>query len=265
MPTSRSLVASALACGALAGCATGSPMLAPARVMRDGKIAVDVGSAYNAPVWSPSLSAAQSNTADADTALRAGITHGITPPGPVTYVAGRAGFGHRAEGSIALIGRVVRIGARRELWSSQGMTLAAGLAGRFAFLAGAYDGASPRLTVQESRLYGGDLSLVLGYARRDLYDLWIGARAGYLYNDAQMMLAPGGTVVEARSYAIGAHRFEAALHLGMRVGFGRFAAAVELETAFAFAAGDATWSGGTSSQSAASLTLIPAAALSYNF
>jgi hypothetical protein len=89
------------------GCATASPLLAPARVMRDGKVAVDLGSAYSAPAWAPSLDDAQGANADASTVLRAAVAHGATPPGLVTYVAGRGGFGHSAEGSIALIGRVV--------------------------------------------------------------------------------------------------------------------------------------------------------------
>ncbi len=247
------------------GCATASPMLAPARVMRDGKVAVDLGSAYSAPAWAPSLEAAQTANADASTVLRAAVAHGATPPGLVTYVAGRGGFGHSAEGSIALIGRVVRIGARRELLSRAGYTLTGGLAGRFAFISGAYEAATPGLTVDTSRLYGGDLSLVLGYTRRDVYDLWVGVRSGYLFNDASITVARSAAVPDARAYALGAHRIEVGLNLGMRVAFGHFGAAVELETVFAYAFGDATWSGGAVSQSAVALSLVPAAAVSYQF
>ena len=67
------------------------------------------------------------------------------------------------------------------------------------FHGGDYAGASPRLTVNESRLYGGDLSLLFGVSRRDVYDVWVGARAGYLYND----LAPsadGARVYQAKGY-----------------------------------------------------------------
>ncbi len=249
----------------ITGCATATPMLTPVRVLRDGKIAVDLGSAYSAPVWSPSLTDAQGANVEADTVLRAAVTHGATPPGVVTYAAGRGGFGHDAEGSIALIGRVVRIGARRELVHRGNVTLAGGLAGRFAFISGAYEAATPRLTVDTSRLYGGDLSLALGYSRRDVYDLWVAMRGGYLYNDASITLAPSTTQPEARAYSLGAHRIEVGLDIGMRIAFGHFGAAVELETVLAYATGEASWSGGTSSQSALALSLVPAGALSYQF
>lgn len=248
-----------------AGCATATPMLTPVRVLRDGKIALDLGSAYSAPVWSPALTDAQGANVEADTVLRAAVTHGATPPGVVTYAAGRGGFGHSAEGSIALIGRVVRIGARRELYHSGNVTLAGGLAGRFAFISGAYEAATPRLTVDTSRLYGGDLSLALGYSRRDIYDLWVAVRGGYLYNDAAITLAPTTTQPDARAYALGAHRVEVGVNLGMRVAFGHFGAGVELETVIAYATGEATWSGGSTTQSGVALSLVPAGAVSYQF
>ena len=131
----RGALLATAAAGAL-GCATASPVLAPARVLREGKVVLDVGSAWSAPVWSPALSSANSESAEVDTVLQAAVTHGATPPGVVSYVSGRGGMGGRAEGSIALIGRLVRIGARRELWSREGMTLTGGLAGRFAFIGG---------------------------------------------------------------------------------------------------------------------------------
>jgi len=260
----RGTLLAAAALGAL-GCATASPVLAPARLLREGRVVLDVGSAWSAPVWSPALSGAQSSSAEVDTVLQAAVTHGATPPGVVSYVSGRGGMGGRAEGSIALIGRLVRIGARRELWSRGDMTLTGGLAGRFAFLGGSYAGASPRLTVNESRLYGGDLSLLFGVTRRDVYDLWVGARAGYLYNDLALTLAPSGAMPDARAYALGAHRFEASLNVGFRIAFGRFGAGLELDAVFAHAFGDATWSGGSTGQSASTLSLIPAGAVSYQF
>jgi hypothetical protein len=247
------------------GCATASPVLAPARVLREGRVALDVGTAWSAPVWAPALSTAQSQSAEVDTVLQSAVTHGATPPGVVSYVAGRGGMGGRAEGSIALIGRLVRIGARRELWSRGDLTLTGGLAGRFAFLGGNYGGASPQITVTDSRLYGGDLSLLFGVTRRNVYDLWVGARAGYLYNDLGLTLAPSSGRPDPRPYALTAHRLEAAINFGFRIAFGRFGAGVELEAVFAHAFGDAAWSGGTTSQSANALSLIPAGAVSYQF
>lgn len=263
MRTRGALLATAVV-GAL-GCATASPVLAPARVLREGRVVLDVGSAWSAPVWSPALSSARSESAEVDTVLQAAVTHGAAPPGVVSYVSGRGGIGGRAEGAIALIGRLVRIGVRRELWSHQDMTLTAGAAGRFAFLGGSYEGASPRLTVNESRLYGGDLSILFGVTRRNVYDLWVGARAGYLYNDLALTLAPSASMPDPRRYELGAHRFEAALHVGFRIAFGRFGAGIELDTVFAHAFGGATWSGGTTNQSSSSLSLIPAGAVSYQF
>lgn len=247
------------------GCATASPVLAPARVLREGRVVLDVGSAWSAPVWSPALSGAQSDAAEVATVLQAAVTHGATPPGVVGYVSGRGGMGGGAEGAVALIGRLVRIGARREFWSREGMTLTAGLAGRFAFLGGNYEGVSPRLSVHESQLYGGDLSMLLGITRRNVYDLWVGTRVGYLYNDLALTLASSAAMPDARRYDLTAHRLEAALTVGVRIAFGRLGAAVELDTVFAHAFGEAVWSGGGSAQSASSFSLVPAGAVSYQF
>lgn len=259
----RSAFALLCCCVPLVGCATASPMLAPGRVLRDGKVVVDVGSAYSAPVWSPALTDAQAS-GDTDAVLRAAVTHGATPPGVMSYVAGRGGFGHGAEGSLALIGRSARLGVRREFYSSAGTTFTAGVAGRFALNAGPYQSAASSLTVDRSQLYGGELTAVLGYSRRDIYDLWLGLRGAYLYNDAGLSVTTPGTTAPA-TYSLGAHRLEVGLTAGMRIAFGRFGAAVELETVFAYGAGTLTGATSTSTQQAAALSLVPAGALSYQF
>lgn len=241
--------------GLLAGCATASPILAPARVLPAEKVELDVGTALLAPVATATLDDARQPTATNEQILRSAVAYAVAPPGVVPYVAGRAGLGHRAEGSIALLGRTVRLGARRELIHDGDFTLSGGLAGRFAFIGGAVDGLMPDFTVQRANLYGGELSLVAGVTRRNIYDLWLGLRTGYLYGDAQVQ----ALAIQPLSFDLIAHRVEAALALGIRVGFGRLSAAIELDFRMA-------WStGGRDGQTVDALTwaLVPAAALSW--
>jgi hypothetical protein len=240
-------------------------MLASPRLLRDGKIAVDVGGAYNISALTSAVSDRPSGSTESDTILRAAITQGATPSGPLTYVAGRGGFGEGNEGSIALIGRVVRIGARRQLFSRRTFVLTGGLAGRFAYLSGNFASDTPRITNQDARVYGADLSLAAAYTQRDGFDLWAGLRVGYLYNTASFVIAPGVDALESRTWTLGAHRLELSLHLGGRVLLGRFAVALELESTLAYATGNAQWSGGNSAQSGILVGFTPAGALSYSF
>lgn len=250
--------AAALVALCAVGCATASPMLAPARVLPPEKVVLDVGTAYTAAPSPTLLQDVQSRFASDDVRLRAAALYGVTPPGVAPYVAGRAGLGHQAEGSVALIGRVIRIGARRELVTRGDFTLTAGLAARLALIAGQFDRSIPDFTVDSSRLYGGELSLVAGITRRRIYDAYVGLRGGYLYNDAQFQLRLGNAV---STLAWSGHRVEVAGTVGVRVGFGRLAVAVELETAWVWA------TGGDASRQATTdgVTLTPAGAVSYQF
>jgi len=257
----------ALATGALAtGCATASPFLAPARVLRPNKLELDVGTAYHAPVASSALTDAQASTATEAARLRASAVYGVTPPGVVPYVAGRTGIGQRSEGSLALIGRVVRIGVRREFVRRGDFSFTAGVNGRLAFVAGAQDAAVPRAAITESRLYGGELTAMVGTNRQDIYHLWAGVRVGYLWGDSTLVL--GGATGMQDVYAFSSHRLEGAAVLGLRVGFGRVAVSAEIDLSYAWATASALPAGGLVTRETGSATgfaLIPAGALSYRF
>ncbi|MBK8691232.1 MAG: hypothetical protein IPN17_02715 [Deltaproteobacteria bacterium] len=241
--------------GLTAGCATASPILAPARVLPAEKVELDLGTALVAPVGTGTLDEARQRTASNEQIIRSAVAYAMTPPGVVPYFSGRAGLGHGAEGSLALIGRTVRIGARRELVRDGDFTLSAGLAGRFAFIAGALDGLMPDFVVQRSSVYGGELSLVAGITRSRIYDVWLGLRGGYQRSDATVQ----ATAIQPLSFDLGAHRVEAAAAFGLRVGFGRLSAAIEIDLRMA-------WSvGGRAGESVDALTwaLVPAGAISW--
>ena len=248
-------------------CATASPALAPARVLEANRLVLDVGTAYQAPLDTTVLSDAREaearlaaggvSDADRTAVLRASRAYGLAPPGVASYVAGRVGIGARLEGSIAMIGRSVRIGLRRALLESEGWTFSGGVDGRFAYLSGATDGTVPGLTVREAHFYGGDVLLAVGRTSRNLYDLWFGLRAGAGWGDArleQAHLVPSALDATAL-------RIETGAVLGLRVGFGHLAAAIELEACYAWVSG----SDGHETLRAGSLALVPAGALSYQF
>jgi len=248
------------------GCATASPFLAPARVLRPNKLELDVGTAYHAPVVSSALSASQSPDATDDARLRAAAAYGVTPPGVVPYFSGRTGIGGRAEGSISLIGRIVRIGVRREFVRSGDFSFTAGINGRLAFLSGAQDAAVPRAAITESRIYGGELTAMVGTNRQDIYHFWAGARVGYLLGDSTLAL--GNSVGSIDLFAFASHRLEASAVFGLRVGFGRIAVSAEVDFNYAFATASALREGATTTRStgwAQGFAIIPAGAISYRF
>ncbi len=253
-----------LACAA--GCATASPFLAPARVLRANKLELDVGTAYHAPVVSSALTEAQSSNATDEARLRAAAAYGVTPPGVVPYVSGRTGIGHRAEGSISLLGRLVRIGVRREFIRRGDFSFTAGLNGRLAFLSGVQDSAVPRASITESRIYGGEMTAMVGTSRQDIYHLWAGVRVGYMFGDSTLALGnPTGAI---DLFEFGAHRLEGSAVLGMRVGFGRIAVSAEVDFNYAWATARARQEGSTTPRdtgSAHGFAIIPAGAVSYRF
>lgn len=244
------------ALGLTLGCATASPILTPARVLRPERVELDLGSALVAPVGTATLEAARAPGATNEQIMRSAVSYAMAPPGVVPYFNARAGLGHQAEGSLALIGRTVRIGARRELIHDGDFTLSAGLAGRFAFIAGAYDGLMPDFVVQRSSVYGGEASLVAGITRRDIYDVWLGLRAGYQHSDATVQ----ALAIQPLAFDLAAHRVEAAAALGLRVGFGRLLVGVELDLRMAWSTG-----GRTDGASVDALTwaLVPAGAITW--
>lgn len=232
-------------------------MLVPTRVLPATRVELSAGSLYTAPVVSEALDAERSGANTLEDHVRAAVAYGISPPGVAPYVSARGGLGSRSEGSIALIGPVVRIGARRELFQRQDFRLVGGVNARLAFISSGHQSLVSSLSIDESRLYGGEVTLQAGIARRNIYDLWVGLRGGYLYSDSRVTQTSPGPM----TFDVGAHRIETGLNVGLRVGFGRVAVSVELEAQLAWSTG----SGGGYSASALGFALVPAGAVSYGF
>jgi hypothetical protein len=252
-----------------AGCASVNPVLAPARVLRAERFAVEAGGGYSALVADPVLDNARAANArlaqgtaqpgDEATLVRAALLYGPAPPGVAPYVAARVGTGNLGEAQLALAGRVLRLGVRRVFWSDELWAFSLGVQARGALVVGLLDGVVPGLGVQESRLLGGDVVALLGRTSSELYDLYVGVRAGYTYGDSTMSLV---NVAGGMPFGASGHRIDVAGVLGLRVGFGRLAGVMELD-----ATGMWLW-GRTSTGldgSTSALLLIPSAALSYSF
>jgi hypothetical protein len=253
-------------------------MLVPARILPAQRVVLDTGGSYVAPVVEPVLAPALS----ADQRIAAGATptedernavasslaaFGATTTGPASYLALRGGVGGRAELQGALVNlRTARLGVRRALGfgPDEKWAFAMGLAARAGLDVLRHRAVLPGAEVQGAEVLGGDITAQLGRTSSELYDLWLGARAGYTFGGARVShaaFAAAGEAVATRAARV--HRVEMAVNLGLRVGFGRFAAVVELDAVTAL------WFGSVDGSNApvrgASFTLIPATALAISF
>lgn len=258
----------------IVGCAHSNPALVPARLMPAGRVVLDVGGAYVAPVAEPVLAQARvadervragatATDGDREALARALTAFGATSNGPASYLALRGGLGSRLEMQGALINlRTARLGVRRafafepeDKWA-----FAMGLAARVGIDPLAYRVVVPGAELRSAQVFGGDLTAQIGRTSSELYDLWIGARAGYTFGAASLMhpaFAGDGT------FGAQLHRVELAMNLGMRVGFGRFAAVFELDTSAAFFFGSAQSI--NAKIDGVALSLIPSGALAIAF
>lgn len=256
-------------------CAHANPTLVPARVMPAGRVVVDVGGAYVAPVAEPVLTAARvaderirTTGSPATEPERAAIASaltvfGATSTGAASYIAARAGLRSRMELQGALINlRTARLGVRRA-WGFEPdskWALSTGLAARAGFDPLAYRVVVQGAELRSAQVFGGDVSVQIGRTSSELYDVWVGARAGYTYGSASVFHSAfdGDGVFVTRL-----HRLELSTHLGMRVGFGRFAALAELDTTMAV-----FWGGVdvlNASVRGVALSLVPSGALAITF
>lgn len=245
----------ALAMSASMGCATASPMLVSPRVLPPARFELDVGTAYNTPVAETALSQAQPPGAPRDAVLRGAVGFAAQPAGVLPFVQGRTGLGASSEASVALIGRFLRIGARREFYRQGNWTITGGMNARLAFLASGDATSVPNLSLVESRVYGGELTLQGGYTRRDIYDAWISLRTGYLYGDGRAKDPTGG----ADPWALMAHRMELGFTVGLRIAWGHIGVGVELETQYVWTSGG----DGNTTVHADFLALVPACVFMY--
>lgn len=261
----------ALASLLFGACATVNPTLTPARVLRSGQVAFDLGTAYQAPVVAPALVSAHAaadaiahgavTQANRDALAQGTIAFAQTPAGPAVYAAARLGIAGDNEAHIALAGRTMRLGARHRFWTdaSGDWALTLGVQGRVAPLAVLMDGTVPGATVPTSWLAGGDVAMLVGRTNSELYDFWMGVRAGYTHGSGSLQTASlnSGTAFDATL-----DRVDAALTLGLRVGFGHVAGMIEIEAAGGYYQANASTG---ASASGGVFALVPAAALRLQF
>jgi hypothetical protein len=248
-----------------------NPTLTPARVLRPGQVAFDLGTAYAAPVVAPALTDAHAaeeairsgndTSANREALARGAVAFGQTPAGIAGYASGRVGFVGNNEAALALAGRTVRAGVRHRFWTNDegNWALTLGVQARVAPLAVLMDNGLTDVSVPSSWLAGGDIAMLLGRTNSELYDFWVGLRAGYTHGGGSLRVSGynGGS-----EFGASLDRVDTALTLGLRVGFGHVAGMIELDVAGGYYAASAstglTVSGGV-------FALVPAAALRLQF
>jgi hypothetical protein len=257
-----------------AACAHANPTLVPARVMPAGRVVMDVGGAYVAPVAEPVLSAARvadervragapAMDSDREALARALAVFGATSAGPASYLAARGGLGSRMELQGALINlRTARVGLRRAFVfdAESKWAFAMGLAARAGVDPLAYRAVVAGAEVRSAQVFGGDFNVQIGRTSSELYDLWLGARAGYTYGAASVF---HGAFAGDGVLATRVHRVELSANIGLRVGFGRFAAVAELDTTMAVFFGNADAI--NARVEGVTLSLVPSGALAITF
>ena len=77
----RRLRAALVAFGLTAGCATASPILAPARVLAAEKVELDLGTAMLAPLGTGTLEEARQPHSTNDQIVRSAVAYAMAPPG----------------------------------------------------------------------------------------------------------------------------------------------------------------------------------------
>ncbi len=242
------------------GCATASPGLVPVRVLDPRRVALDLGSAYVAPVPATDLSIAGTSGASRTDVFRAAMAYGPTPPGVASYTSVRVGIGLRSETSLALVGAMGRLGIRTELlghdenetWMLTGSAaVRAGIPG----LTGT--GVFPGMDVMSAQSYGGEVGLALGTTRRRIYDIWFRARVGYLHGDSTLDVA----LVDSQPFGLSTDRIEAGGAVGVHIGFVHVGVSLELEGLYTWVTG----AGAGYSASLSGFALVPAGAVDYMF
>lgn len=252
----RSLLLLGLLGGAV-GCASASPFLSPVRALRPGRVVADLGMAYQAPTDVSALRAAQAVPTTDGAIRRVGVEHGTRVTGVMPYAAVRAGVGGRTELTLAALGPTARLGVRRELYAEGNWVAAAGAHVRAGSWLSDASGVVPGLTIERSRIVGGEGFVFGGYVRREIYDLWFGPRIGSSYATADLT----SPTLTGGSATVSATRLDVSLVLGLRINYGHIAVGVELEGMQSWAWGH----DGLQRVSFSGFSVIPATALSWQF
>ena len=238
-PSKRARAAASVALVSLAGCGGALPLGHPAHVLSPGKSTIAAGVAGTVLATTSASDAAAARLQDL------AVAPTLSP-----WVAARAGLGAGFEGGLGASARAIRVDARRAFASSR-IALSIGL-GASALLAARPEGRDA------SGVYGGgfDIPVLLGWrSSADLYAAWIGPRigadifSGHLDDGAADPIAASGRHLRFGGVA------------GLRAGFRRVHAVVEVEAAYHQADGTL----GARQLSLSAFSVAPAGALVVSF
>ena len=237
--------AASAACGLGAiGCAGGSPLLHPARVLPTGEVraatgfsanvaagglADDLRSARNEAVTNPNVPGAPGTD---PTYARGALVAAAVAPGIAPFVAARVGVGDHFEGGIGYTGRGARIDMRHS-WDSGPTSFSAGLGATTLFYGHSLGGDLPNVDLGDLRGYGLDVPLLVGWdSVAGIYQAWAGVRGGWDHAAIEIVRSepkdagPGGPI------SLAATRFYGGGLVGFAIGFRHVHVALELDVAY---------------------------------
>lgn len=271
------LVAALALALALAGCGGGSPLLHPARTLRQGDVRAAGGvSARVAPgALGDDVRTAREIAARDATGASSPGTPGSNPayakgalvlasvaPGIAPFVGARVGIGHAFEGGLAYTGRGVRADVRHSFDSgstslSLGLGLSAALYGR------QEDSQLPNVDLGALHGYGADIPILYGWqSPSELYSVWLGPRAGVEWVKIEQLTSePKSVTIGTPPIELDATRWSAGGVVGLATGFNHVHVALEAEVGYQAVRG--MYNGNTVSISGVALT--PATAIWWTF
>jgi hypothetical protein len=243
------LAALAALAAASGGCAGGSPLLHPARVLPTGEVRAATGFSANVAVGGLSdglrnarnEAAANPNVPGAPgtdpTYARGALVAAAVGPGIAPFVAARVGVGDQFEGGIHYTGRGARIDMRRS-WNlgrgSDGVSLSAGLGATTLFYGHQVGGDLPNVDLGQLRGYGLDVPLLIGWdSPAGIYQAWAGVRGGWDHVAIEIVRSePKDFTGQDAPISLSATRFYGGGLVGFAVGFRHVHVALELDVAY---------------------------------
>ena len=227
------------------GCAGGSPLLHPARVLPTGEVRAATG--FSANVAAGGLSdglrnarneaAANPNVPGAPgtdpTYARGALVAAAVAPGIAPFVAARVGVGEHFEGGIHYTGRGARIDMRHA-WDSGSMSLSAGLGVTTLFYGHQVGGDLPNVDLGQLRGYGLDVPLLVGWdSAAGIYQAWAGVRGGWDHVAIEIVRSePKDFTGQNPPISLSATRFYGGGLVGFAIGFRHVHVALELDVAY---------------------------------
>jgi hypothetical protein len=256
----------------LCGCAGGGPLLHPAKTLGKGEIRAALGLSGEAATgnFGSALQSAraeagtQASTLPDKTYSKGALVAAAVNPGLAPFVAARVGLGDDFEGGLAYTGRAIRIDFRRAFYFGEEKAWAFSVgAGGMAALYGRLEGGDlPGVNLSDLKGWGADLPLLLGYeATSGLYMVWFGARGGWEHDTIAALTSEPGPGLVTPPTGLSVDRYWGGAVVGAATGFRHLHVALEIDAAYE----SLTGSFGGTSASVSGVTLVPAAALWWQF